>query len=125
MSVARVLVVDDDRSNCDVVARLLADRGYEVDTASDGESALAMLEQSHYDLAVLDYQMPGMDGVELLTKAKELRPELVGVFLTAYTTIDKVFPAIQAGAERVLSKPPDVQELLPLVERLVGPATAD
>jgi len=120
MTDLRVLVVDDDRGNCEVVARLLAERGYQVDTACDGESALDLINQFAYQLAVLDYQMPGMNGVELFRRARGIRPEMKGVFLTAYTSINTVFPAIEAGVERVLAKPADARELIPLVDHLVA-----
>lgn len=123
MADSKVLVVDDDRSQCEIVAKLLTDRGYEVDTACDGNEALGMMGRKRYALALLDYQMPGMNGVEVYQQARELQPGLRGVFLTAYTTIDTVFPAISAGVERVLAKPVDARELLPLVEELIGPGT--
>ncbi len=63
---------------------------------------------------VLDYRMQGMDGVEVYRRAKELRPELLGVLLTAYATIDAVFPAMAAGFARVLAKPVDARVLIPL-----------
>lgn len=121
MATNRVLVVDDDRSVSHVVASILADRGYVVDVADDGDSALKLVAENSYVLAVLDYQMPGMDGVELFRRARERQPELVGIFLTAYANLDTVFPAIDAGIERVLAKPPSRGELLPLVEELIGP----
>lgn len=120
MTSRRLIVVDDDRSTADVVAKLLADRGYEVDVACDGQTALQLISQHPYDLAVLDYQMPGLNGVEVFRRARELRPDLRGIFLTAYTTIDTVFPAVDAGIERVLSKPANAQELIPVVEQVLG-----
>src|SRR5262249_32978217 len=125
MSIPRVLVVDDDRSYCNLVAGLLAKRGYTVDRANDGESALQLVSRNPYDLAVIDFQLPNMNGVEFFRKAKELNPDLLGVFLTAHANIETVFPAIDAGIERVLSKPLDGREMIPLVEQLVGPATAE
>lgn len=122
MSGTPLLVVDDDRSISGIVAKLLTDHGYSVDTACDGDSALQLLSQKPYVAAVLDYQMPGMNGVELFRRARELRPHLRGVFLTAYTNINTVFPAIDAGAERVLSKPVDVGELIPAVDELIASA---
>lgn len=122
MADAKVLVVDDDRSQCEIVAKLLSDHGYEVDIACDGTEALGLVSQHRYALALLDYQMPGMNGVEVYRHAKELQPDLVGIFLTAYTTIDTVFPAIEAGVERVLAKPVNARELLPLVDELIGTA---
>jgi CheY-like chemotaxis protein len=99
---------------------LLSDQGYEVDIASDGEAALDLLGDHPYDLVVLDYQMPGMNGVELFRAARQVQPELVGVFLTAYADISTIFPAMDAGVERVLAKPVDSRELLPVVEHFVG-----
>ncbi|HEX3997107.1 MAG TPA: response regulator [Pirellulales bacterium] len=124
MAEIRVLVVDDDRSVSRVVASILKDRGYTVDVADDGKSALDLVAQNHYLLAVLDYQMPGMDGVEVFQKARELQPELLGIFLTAYANLNTVFPAIDAGIERVLSKPPSSGELIPAIEELLGPSRA-
>jgi DNA-binding response OmpR family regulator len=121
MSDARVLVVDDDRSVSGVVAAILTDRGYAVDVASDGRSALKLVAENSYILAVLDYQMPDMDGVEVFRRARERQPDLLGIFLTAYANINTVFPAIDAGIERVLAKPPSRRELLPVVEELIGP----
>lgn len=124
MSAPRVLVVDDDRSVSRVVSSILADRGYTIDVAENGEAALKLVAAHSYDLAVLDYQMPGMDGVELFRRAREQQPDLLGIFLTAHTDLRTVFPAIDAGIERVLAKPPSRGELLPLVDELIGPSAA-
>jgi CheY-like chemotaxis protein len=121
MSATRILVVDDDRSIGLLVGKLLTDRGYAVDIARDGTEALFMLGQFPYKLAIIDYLMPRMNGPELLEKAKTVCPGLHGVFLTAYANIQTVFHAIDAGAERVLSKPADARELITVVEQLVGP----
>ena len=102
MSERRVLVVDDDRSVSGLVATILADGGYTVDVANDGRSALKLVAENPYILAVLDYQMPDMDGVEVFQRAREQQPDLVGIFLTAYANINTVFPAIDAGIERAI-----------------------
>jgi CheY-like chemotaxis protein len=115
-----MLIVDDDRAQRNLVAQILADRGYDVDTASNGFEALELASRRPYELAVLDYQMPGMDGVELFQRLKELHPDIVGIFVTAYTTLDTVYPAITAGVERVLAKPVDAAELVQAVEELAG-----
>lgn len=124
MSKTRVLVVDDDRSCLAIVSRVLMAQGYEVDVASDGRSALELVRQHPYQLAVIDYQMPGMDGVELFRQARREQPTLCGVFLTGYANINTVFPAIDAGIERVLAKPLDSGELVRLAGELIG-ASAD
>ncbi|MCE9607516.1 MAG: response regulator [Planctomycetia bacterium] len=120
MSEIHLLVVDDDRGNCALVSSMLEKEGYQVDVANDGVHALEMVESRPYTLALLDYQMPGMDGVELYRRIRELRPDTLGVFLTAHTTLDTVYPAISAGAERVLAKPVNREELIPLIERMAG-----
>lgn len=123
MSTTRLLVCDDDRSNSHLVSRCLRAEGYEVDVAGNGEEALKLVERNHYALAVLDYQMPGMDGVELYHHIRELSPSTVGIFLTAFTTLDIVYPAIKAGVESVLAKPVELNELRALVEAKIGKPT--
>ena len=116
----RVLVVDDDRSNSEIVSKVLAAHGYAVDAAPNGQAALELVKQHPYRLAVVDYQMPGMNGVEFFRLARELRPELRGVFLTAYANINTVFPAIEAGVERVLAKPLNSRELIRIADALTA-----
>jgi CheY-like chemotaxis protein len=122
MPEARLLVVDDDRANCLLVSRILSEAGYTVDTACEGSAALDLVERHSYALAVLDYQMPNMNGVELFQRVVNRQPNVRGVFLTAFATLDTVYPAVMSGIERVLAKPVNRDELLPLVESLVGTA---
>jgi len=78
---------------------------------------------ARYAVAIFDYQMQGMDGVEVYRRAKEQRPEVLGVLLTAFATIDTVYPAIVAGFARVLAKPVDARVLIPhlaAIDRRVG-----
>lgn len=123
MNGTRILVVDDDRAVRHVVASFLRDEGFEVDTAADGEEALRLVsDEEPFQVAVLDYQMPGMNGVELFEELRQRQPDIQGVFLTAYTTIDVVFPAVGVGVERVLSKPVDRKELVPVVKEVLAHA---
>lgn len=115
-----ILLVDDNRDSCELAAKWLCLSGYHADTANDGATALELANHNHYDLAIIDHQMPGMNGVDLFRQMHAQHPEIVGIFLTGFTTIDVVFPAIDAGFTRVLPKPVDFNELIPLIEEFVG-----
>lgn len=111
-----ILVVDDQPDTCNLMAKLLSSFGYSVDVAYDGRTALQKVDQREYGLAILDYEMPGMNGVDLFRRIRLARPTLAAVFVTGHTTIDVVFPAIEAGVLHVMAKPADFEELLPIVE---------
>jgi CheY-like chemotaxis protein len=115
-----ILVVDDDPAQCRVLEKLLTDHGYSARSTTDSVTALELLAHDHYDVLVLDYLMPEMNGVEVFRRARDVQPNVAGVFLTAHTTIDVVFPAIDAGVERVLPKPVDTRELLPVIQELLA-----
>jgi DNA-binding NtrC family response regulator len=115
-----ILLVDDDPDTCDVMSKLFSAWGYQADVALNGKTALELVNQRQYGIAIIDYLMPGMNGVELFQRMRETQPELAGIFLTGYTTIDVVYPAVEAGILRVLSKPADFHELLPIIEEHLG-----
>jgi CheY-like chemotaxis protein len=111
-----ILLVDDDPDTCDTMAKLFKAYGYQADIALDGPAALQRIEHRRYGLAVVDYQMPGMNGVDLIRRIRRARPNLPAIFLTGYATIDVVYPAIESGVLRVFSKPVNFPELLAVVE---------
>jgi len=105
----RILVVDDDEGNRDMLARRLSREGYAVSVAADGSAALAALASAPVDLVLLDVMMPGMDGYEVLTRLKA-RPELRSIpvlMISALDEIASVVRCIELGAEDYLSKPFD------------------
>ena len=112
-----LLIVDDNPDACRTAAKLIGWAGdYETDTATDAFAALEMVQHKAYALTIIDYQMPGMNGIELFRRMKEVRPDIKAIFLTGFTTIDVVFPAIDAGVLRVLAKPVDFEELIPVID---------
>jgi DNA-binding response OmpR family regulator len=115
-----ILLVDDEQDAGQTAAEMLRTSGYEVDVALNGPAGLKMVEDKRYALAIIDYQMPGMNGVELFRRIRQLWPDMLGIFLTGYTTIDVVYPAIEAGILRVLPKPVDFKELLSVIAEHVG-----
>lgn len=115
----RILVVDDEPNTCAYVAKLLARRGWLVETACDGKTALDMVERTRYDAAVLDYRMPDTNGAELCRDIDRRQPGIPKVLVTGYPTVDTVFPAVEAGVTRVLAKPVDEEELIAELEHHV------
>lgn len=113
----RVLVVDDEAIVRDSTRDWLQEEGgFAVDTAGSGGDAIALLQRETYHLMLLDIKMPGMDGVEVLRKAKEMQPDLVVIMMTAYATVETAVDAMKMGALDYLIKPFDPEVLLPKVE---------
>ena len=121
----RILIVDDD---ADIVANLsdiLTDIGYETETACDGPTALEKFDEcasagQTFDLCLLDFKMPGMDGAELLARIQVKKPHLKAIMITAYAGEDGVQRAEAAGSWKVLKKPVDMSVLLGLVNEAVA-----
>jgi CheY-like chemotaxis protein len=117
---ARILVVDDDTDICRNLSDILTDLGYRVDYAHDGLSALELVRQRPYDIALLDLRMPGMDGLTLYREIKRQRAGTVSVLVTAYASPATAEEALGAGAWKVVAKPVDFPRLLGLVEEAIG-----
>jgi two-component system, NtrC family, response regulator HydG len=117
---ASVLVVDDEVDICHNLSDILTDLGYHVEIAHDGPSALELVRQKHYDIALLDLKMPGMDGLTLYREIRKLRPEIVAIVVSAYAAPETAAQALDAGAWQVLSKPVDFPRLMGLLEEAAG-----
>jgi len=101
----RILVVDDEYLIRWSLQQELAKEGYEVTTAEDGESALRLFRENPPDLVLLDIQLPGIGGIEVLQKIKATEPEIVVIMITAYGMVDTAVAAMKAGAFDYLNKP--------------------
>lgn len=110
-----ILVVDDEPDIRDNLQDILQDQGYQVDTAQNGFDALQQLQKKRYDVALLDYKMPGMDGLTLYHRIREQQSNLVAIMISAYASPETTEKALSAGASFVLSKPVDLKHLLKLV----------
>lgn len=103
-SQVHILVVDDERNIRNNLGMVLEAEGYKVDTASDGDDALNRVKEGRYDIAFVDFQMPKMDGLELLRFLRELRPKMPVVMLTAYGTTRRAVEAMKLGGYRFSRK---------------------
>jgi heterodisulfide reductase subunit A len=114
----RILVVDDELIVRDSLKDWLLEDGFAVDTAESGPDALEKIAKQPYHLMLLDIKMPEMDGVEVLKRSKDMRPELPVVMMTAYATVETAVEAMKIGALDYLMKPFDPETLVPLVVKL-------
>ncbi len=121
MTDTNILLVDDDRLILATLSDGLRRFGYAVETASDGERALAMCAACEPDLAILDLSMPGMGGVELARRLRETT-RVPYLFLSAYSDQEVVDSAVEEGALGYLVKPLDVNQIAPAVEAALARA---
>jgi two-component system, NtrC family, nitrogen regulation response regulator GlnG len=113
----RILIADDEDSLRWVLEKGFRGAGYQVTAVKDGTAAFAQIETGPFDLILLDVRMPGMDGLTLLKRTRELRPDAQIVIMTAHGTMETAIQAMQQGAYDYLAKPFDLDEALLLAER--------
>jgi two-component system nitrogen regulation response regulator GlnG len=114
---ARILIVDDEKDFCDILLHLLKREGFSPLVAHDGETALEMTRAGMPDALLLDVKMPGIDGLEVLRRAKKLDADLPILMITAYGGLDGAVQAIKEGAYDYLAKPLDNRELVEKLKR--------
>ena len=119
-----VLVVEDDAKIASFVTRGLKQAGYAVDHAPDGDTALALLDSTAYDAAIVDVMLPRLDGISLVKRARAARRELPVLFLSAKGSVEDRVRGLQAGGDDYLTKPFAFSELLARVQALIRRATA-
>ena len=119
MPKGRILAVDDQRYFRELLEGLLSEEGYEVVTASSGEEALRILEQSHFDILLTDLVMPGMDGNDLVHRAKERDPEQEIVVVTGVVDVKTAVDAMKLGASEYLIKPFDRETLASALDKIL------
>ena len=113
----RILVVDDEATTVAILKKVLEDVGHVVSTVTNGEMALERINEFKYDVLVTDFNMPGMNGIELTEKALIKEPDLIVILITAFATIRSAVDAIRIGAFDYLTKPINKEELLLTLQR--------
>ena len=114
------MYVDDDQALAFLVERVLSRRGFKISIYTDPRAALAALrEQQDFDLLVTDYNMPGFCGVDLVREARLIRPDLPVALASGYVTAEIEQAALAEGAQALIHKPNDVEELCATVQRLI------
>lgn len=115
-----ILIVDDEQIVRDSLKHWFEEEGYFVETAEDGESALKFFDKDKYDLLLVDMKMPGMSGLDLLTKIKEYDEDAIVILITAFASVPTAIKALKDGAYDYITKPIDPDELSHIVEKALS-----
>ncbi len=123
MTDLKLLLVDDEQEFLEPMAARLARRRLACRTAQSGEEALRVLHEEHFDCAVVDVMMPGMDGLELLRRMHRDYPDIAVILLTGHATVELGIQGMELGAFEYLMKPVELDELLDTIRRAARAAT--
>ena len=115
-----ILIVDDEKRQRETLGQVLTGWGHEVLQAAGGTEALDAVRGTAVDLVLSDLRMPGLSGLELLTRCRELRPDIDVVLMTAYGTIEGAVAAMREGAADFVTKPLDLDQLQMVVDRTLA-----
>jgi len=107
-----ILVVEDEEAQRGLLEGLLNKEGYAATGAGDGQRALQLAKDSTFEIVLLDYKLPDMDGLTVLKRLKEMNPEIQVIMITAFGSIENAVTALKAGAFEYLTKPIDLDDLL-------------
>jgi two-component system cell cycle response regulator len=119
-SLERILIADDEESIRELLFSFLADEGYRVDVAKDGQEAMDFVRKEKYSLIITDIRMPGMSGMELLKAVKEVAPETEVIIFTGHSTEELAIKAVKYGAFDYLKKPvDDIEMITQLINRVL------
>ena len=118
MPLNRILVADDEESMRWVLSKALKRKGFAVDLAHDGRQALALIQENSYDLAILDIKMPGISGLDLLDRVRELKSDLLVVIMTAEASMKNAVEAMKRGAYDYITKPFDLDVIDAIIEKV-------
>jgi two-component system nitrogen regulation response regulator GlnG len=118
MPLTRILVADDEESMRWVLSKALKRKGFSVDLAVDGRQALSMIQDNSYDLAILDIKMPGITGLDLLDKVRDLKKDLLVVIMTAEASMKNAVEAMKRGAYDYITKPFDLDVIDAIIEKV-------
>lgn len=116
---SRILIVDDEVSTTELLQGFLQKKGYIVTTEHDPVKGLSLVREQEFDLLISDYRMPNMNGLEFITKVREIDPVISIIMISAYGNIETAVKIIKSGASDYLTKPIDLKELLMLIDKSI------
>jgi DNA-binding NtrC family response regulator len=116
---ARILIIDDDKVIRQTLTITLEDEGYIVDTAKNGKEAIEKTNANFYNLAIVDWRLPDIQGTKLLQELKKTTPKMAKVMLTGYPSMNNAIDAVNERADAFLVKPIAINELLVKIRELL------
>ena len=116
---ARILLIDDDKNIRQTLVIVLQEEGYIVDTAETGKEAVEKSFANFYNLAIVDWRLPDIEGTVLITQLKETTPKMAKIMLTGYPSLNNAIEAVNQHADAFLVKPVDVEVLLRKIRELL------
>jgi DNA-binding NtrC family response regulator len=115
-----ILVVDDNQDLLETFAVILKRRGYEVQTACDGVTAVDKFKEHNFDVTLMDIVMPEMNGVDAFKKIREIQPDASIILMTAYSDEDLIRSAMNEGVTLIIQKPIRIDSLIKLINETAG-----
>src|SRR5210317_2149040 len=111
---SKILIIEDEAAIRRVLVKIISEENdtYQVEEAEDGLEGIELIKNNDYDLVLCDIKMPKMDGVEVLEKAKKIKPEIPIVMISGHGDLDTAVNTMRLGAFDYISKPPDLNRLL-------------
>ncbi len=118
----KLLIVDDEKNIRESMVRLLRTKGYDTEGAESGAEALQKIRGKSFDLLIMDFRMPGMDGLETFRRAREFNPEIAVIMLTGYGTPERENEAMRLGVKKFVRKPITIDQLANVINDVLASA---
>ena len=113
-----LLIVDDDAGIREMLSTVLTNEGYLVEAVENGKQAIKACEESLFDVALIDVELPDMKGTELLMRLKKMQPKMVRIVITGHPSLESAMRAVNERADGYVLKPVEVTELLEKIKKL-------
>src|SRR4030066_1360280 len=123
MEKAKILIAEDEKTQRDLLEGFLIKEGFSVKAVANGREVLHKLEGDFFDIVLVDYKMPELDGLQTLREIRKLYPDIPVVMMTAYGTVETAVASMKEGALDYLTKPIDLDELLLLLQKVIERST--
>ena len=117
---AHILIVDDETDLRTLLRHILTAQGYQTTDAEDGEEAIELIKRHKFDVALLDIQMPNINGIQVLKYIKEHSPQTKAVMLTGYADLKHAMEAKEFGARDFIGKPYKLEDVLSTIEHILA-----